>query len=108
MQLGCEAGGDEAGAGADFERAVAALERERLQQPPDDARTQHVLSAGQRHFGIREGEKALFDRDEPLARHVAQQPEHAFVEHVPGTHLLLDHLFARVHHSTYSACAKGL
>ncbi len=58
-------------------------------------------------------------RHELLARHVSEQCEHARIEHLPGAHLLLDHLFAGLIHRhrsrapdtmfnrTYCACRKG-
>ena len=45
-----------------------------------------------RQVGI--GERAVGLGHERLARHLRQDVEHAHVEHVPGTDLLLDHVFA--------------
>jgi hypothetical protein len=51
-----------------------------------------VLAVGQRNFDVGESEVAMLVRHEALARHSTQHVEHALVEHLPGAHLLLDHL----------------
>ena len=53
---------DESGARADLEHTLTGGELQRLQQPPHDARPQHVLPARQRHLGIGVGAEALRPR----------------------------------------------
>src|SRR6185437_2895053 len=81
-------------AGPDFEHPLAAGARERLEYSADHARPQHVLAARQRDLHVCEGKEAMLRGNESIPRHLAQYLEHPCIEHVPGTHLLLDHLFA--------------
>ena len=55
-----------------------------------------MLALGQRHLGVGIGAVALSRRNEQLAWHPPHDGQHALIEHLPGAHLLLDHLFARV------------
>src|SRR5215831_3390863 len=55
-----------------------------------------MLATRQRHLGVGIGPVALSLRNEPFAWHLPQDCQHALIEHIPGAHLLLDHLFAGV------------
>src|SRR5215467_4272432 len=56
-----------------------------------------MLSARHGHLGIRIGAVALSRRSEQVTWHLTHDTQHALIEHIPGTHLLLDHLFAGIH-----------
>src|SRR5487761_401512 len=100
-------------AGADLEHPLAAPEREGLKESADDAGPQHVLAARQWNLHVREGQEAVLRRDECLPRHLAQNLERPRVEHVPRTHLLLNHLLACLHRrhlvwrSDWTYCLPG-
>jgi hypothetical protein len=75
-----------------------------------------VLARDQRNVGVGEREFREAFRHEKFARRATHGVEHAFVEHVPRTYLLRDHLGARelgLHDSlrdwdaTYSARIVG-
>ena len=55
-----------------------------------------MLSMRQRHFDIGEREETLGLGDEVLTGHAAEYCQHALIQHVPGAHLLLDHLLAGI------------
>jgi len=83
-----------AGAGADFQHALAAGQLRFLQQPRLELRRQHVLAAGQRDLGIDESQALVSRRHEGFAAHGDQGLQHVVVQHVPGADLLLDHVVA--------------
>ena len=89
-----EARGEEAAAGADLDDRVARCDIARLQDPSVDLRGEHRLALGERNRCVGEGEFAVGGGHEALARHARQRIQHARVEHVPGAHLLVDHLLA--------------
>ena len=84
----------EARAGADLERRLVAPDLQRLQDPAGDLRREHLLAVWERNRRVGERQLVVCLRNETLARHPSQHLEHALVEHVPGAHLLVDHLFA--------------
>jgi hypothetical protein len=90
-----DAGGQEAGAGADFEHTMSGFDRQRLQDAAFDDRLQHDLAVAQRQFGIDEGHRAKAFRHEILAAHAGEHVEYARIEHVPCAHLVVDHVGAR-------------
>ena len=89
-----EAGRQVAAAGADFERHVGGFELQRLQDPAVYLGRQHRLSMGQRNRRVGERHVARLRRNVILALNVPHGGQNAFVEHVPGMHLLFDHLLA--------------
>jgi len=55
---------------------------------------EHQFAMADRNRQVGVGERAVGLGHERLARHLRQDVEHAHVEHVPGTDLLLDHVLA--------------
>ena len=90
-----ETGGQVAAAGADFQRDVAFGDLERLQDAPVHFRRQHRLTVRERNRGVGERDVAVTQRRKLLPLHLQHRLQDAFVEHVPGSDLLLDHLLAR-------------
>ena len=106
-----QAAGEKSAAGADLEHALAAHRHERLQRAAFDRRFQHGLAMADRDRRIRERDAAVGLGHEVLARHGGERVEHARFQHVPGAHLLFDHLPAgsfnsRVH-GHYGESRKG-
>src|SRR5688572_16329458 len=90
-----ETGGQVAGASADFQRDAAFGDLERLQDASMHFRRQHRLAVRERNRGVRERDVAVTQRRKLLPLHLEHRLQDAFVEHVPGSDLLLDHLLAR-------------
>src|SRR6516165_1018516 len=55
-----------------------------------------MLAARKRHLGVGISPVTLSLRNEQLAWHLPEDFQHARIEHIPGAHLLLDHLLAGV------------
>ncbi len=70
----------------------AGVGSQRLQDAALDLRRQHRLPLRQRNAGVGEGDSAVRCRGKLLAPHLAHGGQHPLVEHVPGMHLLFDHL----------------
>jgi hypothetical protein len=71
------------------------LRVQRLKEPSDYLRREHVLTGAQRDVRIRERDAGVTLRHELLARRALHGFEHSSVEHVPRANLLRDHLAAR-------------
>jgi hypothetical protein len=81
-----------------------------LQDATFDLRCEHRLPVTDRHVHVGKREIAVFRRDEGFARHPGHRVEHAQVEHVPGAHLLLDHLAPcelDIDHVTFPGVERG-
>jgi hypothetical protein len=103
-------GGEVACARADLEHAIALPQHELLQHARFHLRRPHPVAVPERQFEIGQRERPISLRHEVLAVHGKEQVEHARVEHVPGTDLLLDHVEARLlvvesrHRGTGASC----
>jgi hypothetical protein len=53
-----------------------------------------MLRVRQWNLDVRECEEPMLRGNEALTGNDAQYREHALIEHIPGAHLLLDHLLA--------------
>ena len=89
-----QAGRQVAAAGADFEDRVGCLDIQHLQQAPFRLGRHHDLVVAQGDIDVGKGEGAVFFRHEIFTGCRAHHIQHSLVEHVPGTHLLLDHIEA--------------
>jgi len=77
-------------------RTLSLLEGRRcLQQASFEHGLEHDLAMAKRQLHVGEGEALQRLGHEVLAPHRAERAEHALVEHVPGAHLLFDHVVAR-------------
>ena len=95
-----EAGGEIAGAAADFQDAVGRADAERLQNASLKLGSQHGLAESDGYGRIGECQLTILRRHEGFARHRGQHIEHARVENLPGAYLLIHHLLTsgqRIH-----------
>ena len=76
----------------DLEHAFGARRRSGLQNASFHNGLHHAFVVTERQAQIGKRQIAAGRRHEVLAAHRGQRFEHAAVQHVPGTHLLLDHV----------------
>ena len=89
-----EARGQKSRARTDFEYTLGFRGRHRLQYASFDYRLHHHLAMPERQLEIGERKIAAGGRHKVFAPDCGQRFEHARIQHVPGTHLLFDHVAA--------------